>query len=546
MRVLIVGGYGAFGGRLVRLLADEARLTVLVAGRSRTTAEAFCAALGAQARLVPAAFDRDGNLDAQLAALVPDLLVDASGPFQAYGADPYRVAKACIARRVVYLDLADDRAFVKGIHTLDASARNAGVAVLSGASTVPALTGAATRRLTHGMPVHAVMSGIAPSPRVVVGRSVVAAIASYAGKPLAPRGAPALIDSRRYTIAPPGYPPLERIRFSLVDVPDFAPGLDSWTGAGPRPAILHRALSTLAWLVRLKLLPSLAPFACVFHAVLAHMRVGEDRGGMFVEVSGDGIARSWHLIAEGDDGPFIPVIAASALIGRTLTGSAPAAGARPATGEVELEDYERVFAKFRIATGTRERRATDASLPLYPRFFGEAYARLPEAIRDMHDGTADGGWTAEGRADIERGRGLLARLVGRLNRFPGEGRDVPVTVRFDASGGRERWTRNFGGREFSSVQSEGSGRNEGLIAERFGPLVFGLEMTVDDDRLRLKTRQWSAFGIPLPRFLAPVGDSYEHVDAAGTFHFHVEIGFPWTGLIVRYRGWLKRKAPAHA
>jgi len=46
VRVLILGGYGVFGGRLARLLADEARLTLVIAGRSREKASAFCVALG--------------------------------------------------------------------------------------------------------------------------------------------------------------------------------------------------------------------------------------------------------------------------------------------------------------------------------------------------------------------------------------------------------------------------------------------------------------------------------------------------------------------
>jgi hypothetical protein len=54
-------------------------------------------------------------------------------------------------------------------------------------------------------------------------------------------------------------------------------------------------------------------------------------------------------------------------------------------------------------------------------------------------------------------------------------------------------------------------------------------------------RRWSACGIPLPRALAPRGDSYEFVEA-GRFHFHVEIATPITGLIVRYRGWLVPQA----
>ena len=44
-KVLVLGGYGTFGGRLVQLLADEARLTLIVAGRSQAKADEFCAKL---------------------------------------------------------------------------------------------------------------------------------------------------------------------------------------------------------------------------------------------------------------------------------------------------------------------------------------------------------------------------------------------------------------------------------------------------------------------------------------------------------------------
>jgi hypothetical protein len=60
-RVLILGGYGNFGGRLARLLADDARLTLLIAGRSHERAKIFCAGLGGVAKLEPHGFDRDGS-----------------------------------------------------------------------------------------------------------------------------------------------------------------------------------------------------------------------------------------------------------------------------------------------------------------------------------------------------------------------------------------------------------------------------------------------------------------------------------------------------
>src|SRR4051812_49403058 len=74
LRVLILGGYGTFGGRLARLLADDARLTLILAGRSLNKAQTFCAMLTPRARLVPAVFDREGDAAVQLAALKPDMI----------------------------------------------------------------------------------------------------------------------------------------------------------------------------------------------------------------------------------------------------------------------------------------------------------------------------------------------------------------------------------------------------------------------------------------------------------------------------------------
>ncbi|MER8436726.1 saccharopine dehydrogenase NADP-binding domain-containing protein [Mesorhizobium sp. M1312] len=107
MKILIVGGYGIFGGRIVELLENEPRLTLIVAGRSLAKADAYYKNHDrAVARIVPALFDRDGDIIEQLSSLRPDILVDASGPFQAYGEGRYRLIKACIDHRVNYLDLA--------------------------------------------------------------------------------------------------------------------------------------------------------------------------------------------------------------------------------------------------------------------------------------------------------------------------------------------------------------------------------------------------------------------------------------------------------
>jgi saccharopine dehydrogenase-like NADP-dependent oxidoreductase len=374
LKVLVLGGYGTFGGRLVRLLADRPQLTLLVAGRSGAKARSFCSRIAAAARLTPLSFDRDGDLVGQLRDAAPDMVVDASGPFQVYGDDPYGVAKACLALDIDYIDLADSSGFVDGIAALDDEAKRRGLFVLSGVSSLPVLTVAAARRLAQGMKrVVAVSAGIAPSPFAEIGLNVFRAIASYSGKPLAvlrdgrKMTAHALIDSRTFTIAPPGHVPLDPRRFTLIDAPELRllptlfPDLKSvWVGAGMVPAALHRCLSLCACLVRLGLFSTLLPFAGIMHAARHWLSWGEDRGGMFVAVSGWGadgnaIEREWHAIAEGDDGPFIPAMAAAAVIGHVLDGRRPAAGARAGTGDVELADYEMQFERRRIFTGIRER-----------------------------------------------------------------------------------------------------------------------------------------------------------------------------------------------
>ena len=553
--VLIVGGYGTFGGRIVELLENEPRLVLYIAGRSLDRARAYCETRSkAKARLVPTIFDRDGDLSAHLVALRPHVLVDASGPFQTYGQGRYRVIEACIAHGVHYLDLADGSDFVEGVHAFDPAARRAGVFVLSGVSSFPVLTAAAVRRLSADMArVTAIRGGIAPSPYAGVGTNVIRAIAGYAGQPCTLRrsGRPAVghpfTEHMRFTIAPPGRLPLRNTLFSLVDVPDLRalaglwPEADSiWMGAGPVPESLHRALAALAWLVRLRLVRSLLPLAPLMHLASNRLAWGEHRGGMFVEVegvlaSGASTQRSWHLLAEGDDGPLIPSMAVDALVRKVLEGQTPPVGARAAVRDLELDDYEKLFASRTIHVGTRN--AEDDGASLYARLLGAAWQDLPAEIRDMHD--VDDAASAEGRASVQRGTGLLARLVAAAIGFPRATADTPVNVQFNTVGEAETWTRTFGSGSFSSRQFAGRGRSERLLCERFGPLTFAMALVPEEGRLRLVLRRWSAFGVPLPMWLCPRTASYESAED-GRFCFHVEISHPLTGLIVRYRGWLVR------
>lgn len=557
LRVLIVGGYGTFGGRLVHLLRDEPRLVLLVAGRSFARAAAFCASIGSEERIVPVCFDREGDLDAQLTALRPSLLVDASGPFQVYGARPYRLAQACIQHGIDYLDLADGAQFVCGIQELDYAAKSRGVFVLAGASTCPVLTTAVVGRLSSGLAqIRTIRAGIAPSAYAGVGVNVVRAIAGYAGESIRlwrdARAASGygFLEQQRFTIAPPGRIPLRSRPFSLIDVPDLEllPRLwptarTVWMGAGPVPVTLHRLLILLAWLRRMRLIPSVAKLAPLLHWTVQRIRWGEHRGGMFVAIEGtdhDGkeVSRSWHMLAEGDDGPFIPSMAAESLIRKLIAGHRPAAGARSAAGELALADYEQRFASRAIFTGVRA--APSPAAPLYERTLGSVWLDLPPQLRELHD--LGRPRAARGLAEVRRGSGLLARCVAAMVGFPRAGDCIAVTVTLEAindveRGGVERWTRNFAGRSFVSEQSAGRGRDEGLVCERFGPFSVSLALVWDAGRLSMIVRGARFLGLPLPRWLVPTALTHECVES-DRFHFDVAISHPLTGLLVHYRGWL--------
>jgi hypothetical protein len=552
MRVLILGGYGVFGGRLVRLLRDVDGLDLVVCGRSLERARAFCAAHRGAARVEPLALDR-ADVAGALRDRRPDLVVDASGPFQDYGTDPYRVIECCIEAGIDYLDFADGADFVFGVSRFDARAKAAGVVVLSGVSSFPVLTAAVLRAMAATMEIRSVEGGIAPSPHAGIGLNVMRAVLGYAGGPVRlmrggrPAVARGLTESRRFTVAVPGRLPLRNLRFSLVDVPDLRvlppehPAMtDIWMGAGPVPEVLHRLLNLLAGARARFGLPALTPFAGLFHAVLDRLRFGEHRGGMVVSVRGRAgardVARSWHLLAEGDDGPLIPSMAIEALIRRMLSGERPAPGARSGVGALDLDDYAAVFARRAIVFGVRD---DEESGTIYRRVLGPAFDALPAALRALHGGSEPRCWV--GTASVRRGSGRLARLLCALVGFPEAGESVPVTVTFAPEAGRERWTRTIGGRTFASVQSAGTGRDRYLLVERFGLATFAVALVHDGTRLRFVPRRWSILGVPMPRVLLPAGESFE-TQIDGLFAFDIAVRVPFVGLVVAYRGTLEPDA----
>lgn len=538
-RILVIGGYGGFGGRISRRLSLAGH-EVIVAGRSLAKAEAFCAA---HPGLLPAQMRRKDIIEG-LAQLQPAVVVDASGPFQEMD---LAVPCAAVAAGVHYCDIADSTAFVTAISALDAEAKAAGVAVLSGASSVPALSGAVVRDLAEGLDsVAQVRMAISASNRATAGGSVAAAIVGQIGQSFrAWRGkrwtrVQGWQEPRRQDFAIAGRKPLKRRLVALVDVPDVAllpgrlPGAPAVEfRAGGELAFQNALLWLLSWPVRWGWIASLAPLA---RWLLPLQRftasLGSDRSAMAVQLfgmAGDSrIERVWTLIAEDGDGPEIPTLAIAPLVAKILTGDVPT-GARDAGEALTLADYAPAFAELHIY---QERTDRILPPPLYARVLGDRFNRLPASVRAMHSALRDGG--AAGEAHVTGAANALGALIARIVGFPPAGR-YPLHVTFTEDETGERWTRQFGRTGFHSVL----GMHNGMLTERFGPLRFLFDLPSDAEGLAMEIKGWSAFGIFLPLALAPRSLAAEW-EEDGRFHFDVPIAVPLIGRLVHYRGWLEQ------
>ncbi len=181
-KVIVLGGYGNFGKRIVENLTSIENITVLIAGRNLSKSSALVANLEntSAAKLEPLVIDifADDFKD-QLATLSPYLVIHTSGPFQ--GQD-YRVPKACIECGAHYIDLADDRRFVCDISELDNEAKDKGVLIVSGASSVPGLSSAVVERFQSQFSIiESINLAIAPGNKAERGLATVEAILSYTG-----------------------------------------------------------------------------------------------------------------------------------------------------------------------------------------------------------------------------------------------------------------------------------------------------------------------------------------------------------------------------
>ena len=141
-----------------------------------------------------------------------------------------------------------------------------------------------------------------------------------------------------------------------------------------------------------------------------------------------------------------------------------------------------------------------------------------------------------GRLDVRRGRGVLARMLGVVLRFPVAGEAVPVRLEIAAEGDCLSWRRTFAEQTLVSRQEV---RGD-LLLESFGPFVcaFTVQATrvgIDYQQVRFGVRlgRWIAW---LPRFISSRVEGRLHATGDAVARVHVTMSAPIAGMLLSYEG----------
>ncbi|KAA0981650.1 saccharopine dehydrogenase [Pseudomonas sp. ANT_J12] len=352
LKVLVIGGYGNFGSIVCRHLAVMPGIDLVISGRDPRKLSAKVDALQAQSGKSCEGWCGDAmgaGFKSALVSLGIQLVIHTGGPFQGQS---YAVAEACIDAGVNYCDLSDCRTFVNAIGVLDARAKSAGVAVLSGCSSVPTLSSAIIdQHRSRFKRIDLIEHGISSSAKMP-GLSTITGVLAYAGKPIKQ-----LKNGQVHEVF--GWqdltlrkmPQMGTRVLANVDVPDmdiFASRYGAQTlrfKAGAGLKLGNVATFLLAQALRTGLVRDHERWAARLHRWgCGFERFGDGKSAMYIDVVGLGmddkpLSLTVQLTAFNDKGPEIPSCAAVALAAKMLQGYVPAPGARPCVGEISVDEY---------------------------------------------------------------------------------------------------------------------------------------------------------------------------------------------------------------
>lgn len=352
-KILILGGYGNFGARIVRALDQKDNIQLIIAGRNLDKANALLNTLTRKTDHVAIEIDQASNFfKDKLNNLNVDCLIHTSGPYQS---QQYNVAEACIETNTHYIDLSDGREFVEGFSALDKKAKEKGVLLVTGASTLPGLSSAVINQYKDEFYlIDSIRTCIAPGNQAPRGKSTIEAVLSYCGKPVK-----CWVNGKWTTkygwqdLHEYIFPKLGKRWLGLCDVPDL--GVFPKKYPNVKTILFHAALETklsqfgfwsIAALTRLGLFKEPSRLGLLVYKIgeLTNF-LGSAHGGMFIEFKGidqskNPLKLTWHLMALNGHGPEIPTIPAIILAKNLAERKTKEVGAKPCIGLINLEEFD--------------------------------------------------------------------------------------------------------------------------------------------------------------------------------------------------------------
>jgi len=176
--------------------------------------------------------------------------------------------------------------------------------------------------------------------------------------------------------------------------------------------------------------------------------------------------------------------------------------------------------------------------PLYQRIIGADYADLPDVTQAIHN--VNGELIVEGRGRVARNKSTLGNWLADRLGMPKAATDIPVTVRFDEHDGGEMICRNYNGHMLTTYQTEGTGIDQGLLMERFGPVTLYIHLDAHEEGIDFHLQKATIGSVPLPQWLRPRLTARER-SRDGQHHYFVRVGLPGVGTLIEYEGLLQLK-----
>jgi hypothetical protein len=167
---------------------------------------------------------------------------------------------------------------------------------------------------------------------------------------------------------------------------------------------------------------------------------------------------------------------------------------------------------------------------LFSSILGPAFALLDPKLQWVHGGE---GRDLSGTVTVERGRSLIARILGALTSLPPALEHAPILVWIGQDNHKERWIRTYsGGHRMSSTLY----RESNCLVEPIGLASLTFRVLARDAGMDWQLQKLSMLGVRLPAawFLISA-----RVDMRqGRYHFLIDSAVRRVGRIVRYEGLL--------